>query len=150
MLFTMKIVTAWYTDNDFSPLISMLSDISKSSTVTGKPKITFLYTTKVSSSSPYESESILFLSRLEQIRASSDGNMDLQVFITGRQSGNEEIRLPKTLNRRIEERNLLAAVGRENGATVCFVCGPPVMTDDFVEYFGKVVGQDKVFCEKWW
>ncbi|OJD15652.1 hypothetical protein AJ78_04113 [Emergomyces pasteurianus Ep9510] len=46
--------------------------------------------------------------------------------------------------------------GSSNGGrTVCYLCGPPDMTDKFVAGVEKVlgagVGRDKsVFCEKWW
>lgn len=34
--------------------------------------------------------------------------------------------------------------------TVCFVCGPPAMTDSFVKIAGDIIGAERVFCEKWW
>ncbi|KLJ06203.1 hypothetical protein EMPG_10384 [Blastomyces silverae] len=44
---------------------------------------------------------------------------------------------------------------KDRGRTVCYICGPPDMTDEFVagaeEAIGAGVGREKsVFCEKWW
>ncbi|EEQ88176.2 uncharacterized protein BDCG_03296 [Blastomyces dermatitidis ER-3] len=44
---------------------------------------------------------------------------------------------------------------KDPGRTVCYICGPPDMTDEFVagaeEVIGAGVGRKKsVFCEKWW
>jgi NAD(P)H-flavin reductase len=133
-----------------SPLISMLSHISNSSSTTKNSKITFLYTTKTASTSTLAPNNILFLSRLQQVEESFAGKMNLQLFITGSRSGDDAIQLPQTFNRRIEGKDLLAAVGGGKHGTVCFVCGPPGMTDEFVEFLGELVGKEKVFCEKWW
>jgi NAD(P)H-flavin reductase len=133
-----------------SPLISMLAHLRNSYSTATKPRITFLYTTKSPSTSSSQSNSILFLSRLQQIEASFAGNMNLQLFITGDESGHKEMKLPRTFHRRIEDDDLLAAVGGKTDGTVCFVCGPPVMTDKFVAFLGTLVGQEMVFCEKWW
>lgn len=34
--------------------------------------------------------------------------------------------------------------------TVYYVCGPPAMTDEFVEYLEPVAGKERVLYEKWW
>ena len=37
--------------------------------------------------------------------------------------------------------------------TVCYVCGPPGMTDSVVEILGRILGEggeQKIFYEKWW
>lgn len=56
-------------------------------------------------------------------------------------------------DRRIQLEDLRAAVG-DGRRTVCFVCGPPGMTDEVVEVLGGLVlkedGKERVFCEKWW
>ncbi|OJD25971.1 hypothetical protein ACJ73_02656 [Blastomyces percursus] len=44
---------------------------------------------------------------------------------------------------------------KDRGRTICYICGPPDMTDEFVvgaeEAIGAGVGREKsVFCEKWW
>jgi NAD(P)H-flavin reductase len=61
----------------------------------------------------------------------------------------ENVDVPQTLNRRIEKQDLVDSVGDSEG-TVCFVCGPPGMTDEFVGIFEGLVGAERVFCEKWW
>lgn len=39
---------------------------------------------------------------------------------------------------------------RTTDGTVCYVCGPPPMTDEFVQYLEGVMGKEKVLYEKWW
>lgn len=80
----------------------------------------------------------------------------------------------KTVYRRIEERDLLDALGAGVGPrdddvhradgnadrtdpdfdtnTVAYVCGPPLMTDAFVAFFKRAGRMDerRVLCEKWW
>jgi NAD(P)H-flavin reductase len=40
----------------------------------------------------------------------------------------------------------------EAKSTVFYVCGPPDMTDEIVEFLKAqdAVDPDKVLCEKWW
>lgn len=36
-------------------------------------------------------------------------------------------------------------------STVCYVCGPPWMTDGVVGVLGRLLGgEERVFYEKWW
>jgi ferredoxin-NADP reductase len=55
---------------------------------------------------------------------------------------------------RIAHRDLLEALGPEDKRrnTVAYICGPPEMTDEFVDLLGKANGMDtkRVLCEKWW
>jgi hypothetical protein len=57
-------------------------------------------------------------------------------------------------NRRITGEDLYAATTGDVTApphsTVCYVCGPPPMTDEFVKTLGTLVGSERVLCEKWW
>jgi ferredoxin-NADP reductase len=57
-------------------------------------------------------------------------------------------------SRRIEYGDLLDCLGpeEERKKTVVYVCGPPMMTDEFVGALGKVSGMEnkRVLCEKWW
>jgi ferredoxin-NADP reductase len=56
--------------------------------------------------------------------------------------------------RRINNADLIQALGpvadRKN--TVAYACGPPEMTDEFVETLNRAEGMDehRVLCEKWW
>ena len=51
-------------------------------------------------------------------------------------------------SRRILEEDLVAAATDPD--TVCYVCGPPPMTDNFVDVLGRIVGAERVFHERWW
>jgi hypothetical protein len=129
----------------------MLSHIYNSASSTRTPNITFLYTTKAPSASPSETDNVLFSTRLQSIEASLAGQMNLKFFITGgKESINPNSTGAKTFTRRIEERDLESAVGDERNGTLCFVCGPPDMTDIFVDFLGGLIGKERVFCEKWW
>jgi hypothetical protein len=35
-------------------------------------------------------------------------------------------------------------------STVCYICGPPAMTDSFVKVAEGIIGPERVFREKWW
>ncbi|CAG8070798.1 unnamed protein product [Penicillium salamii] len=59
---------------------------------------------------------------------------------------------------RIEDSDLRSAIYNEETGTsakdtVCYVCGPPQMTDSFVEKLRGMLGEDgerRIFFEKWW
>jgi hypothetical protein len=57
-------------------------------------------------------------------------------------------------SRRIEYGDLLDCLGpeEEREKTVVYVCGPPAMTDEFVDVLWKAPGMEnrRVLCEKWW
>ena len=136
-----------------SPLISMLSQIHHTFSKSGLQKIEFLYTTKAPTAvnGVVNPEETLFLPRLRHIQDSLGAtNMGLKLFITGEcEAIKQGFKMPRYLNRRLGERDLTDAVGND-GNTLAFVCGPPGMTDEIVEFLGGVVGKGKVFCEKWW
>ena len=56
--------------------------------------------------------------------------------------------------RRIGHEDLLDALGPvgERKGVVVYICGPPEMTDEFVEVVKGAEGMEagRVFCEKWW
>lgn len=53
--------------------------------------------------------------------------------------------------RRISAEDLRdAATGTPTEGTVCYICGPPPMTDESVRVVGTLIGQDRVLYEKWW
>lgn len=124
----------------------------------------FVYATKASAElNPQE---ILFLPRLSDlVAAEADPNVTLSLFLTG--TGDDGViehgRLPnRTFGRRLEQADLLKAVdgykqnvfGAEHDRknTLCYVCGPPQMTDEIVAFLSKQEGlhEDRVLCEKWW
>lgn len=141
-----------------SPLISIFSHLIRS--FSRPQEIHFIYGTKAESE--LDPQRILFLTRLmDLVSAVADSNVTLNLFLTG--SGDtgriEHGRLPnRTFARRILHSDLSEAIdgykaddsGREH--TVCYVCGPQRMTDDFVEYISMQNGmsEDRVLCEKWW
>ena len=57
-------------------------------------------------------------------------------------------------HRRITHEDLLDAIGpvAERRGVVVYVCGPRMMTDDFVEVLMRAEGMEekRVLCEKWW
>ena len=56
--------------------------------------------------------------------------------------------------RRISHTDLIEALGPVAGRkhTVAYICGPPKMTDEFVNILTRAEGMDsrRVLCEKWW
>ncbi|KAF2427351.1 ferredoxin reductase-like protein [Tothia fuscella] len=134
-----------------NPLISMLSHIREETQSPNNPlNIHFMYTTK----SPNSLKEILFLNRLIEITKALH-NCKLHFFITGcgtnvseREENQGELDFAIT-RKRFNKADLDSAIGKKEG-TVCYVCGPPRMTDKVVEYLGGVVGRERVFCEKWW
>jgi NAD(P)H-flavin reductase len=121
-----------------SPLISIISHIYNITPKDKVPMITFIYSTKAYSK-------VLFLERLRDISNTLNERLKLKVFITSDQDHKEHI----GSNRRFTDEDLTEAVGK-GGNTVCYVCGPPKMTDHVVELLGGIVGSERVFCEKWW
>lgn len=119
-----------------------------------------MYGTK--SDSELDPQRILFLPRLtDLIAAAADQKVTLSLFLTGTGSEGriEHGRLPnRTFGRRMDHQDLQQAIDGYNGdadgrqRTLCYVCGPQVMTDDFVEYLSDQTGmsKDRVLCEKWW
>lgn len=60
-------------------------------------------------------------------------------------------------SKRIKRQDLQATVIAEDAEvhpkeTVCYLCGPPRMTDEFVDVLRGLLGgeKDKVLFEKWW
>ncbi|KAF3893845.1 hypothetical protein GTR04_2416 [Trichophyton interdigitale] len=116
---------------------------------------------------------ILFLDRLRQI--SRDWNqakdninpLDLQLFLTNSKLENRDdnksildtVTHITVHSRRIEAGDLRKAVGESDElrrGTVCYVCGPPVMTDEFVKKLKIFTSSEndktrgRVLYEKWW
>lgn len=143
-----------------SPLISMFSQLMQMPKL-DQPKLRFLYSTKVDSGRPIDGSRILFLPRLmEYIQDLTSSSTDIKVrlFITGIEEAALEgaTQIPdKAKAGRITAEELDQALGRDvkwRKNVVCYVCGPPQMTDEIVEYLSTQPGMAKsrVFCEKWW
>jgi NAD(P)H-flavin reductase len=127
-----------------------------------------LYSTKLPSKDANSSE-VLFLSRLLDLAKTCKGTISLDLYLTGTWDGSalsETIDLVRSLRqgdssapvnvslKRIEKDDLLQTVASERkpGSSVFYVCGPPDMTDDTVDYLRAQNGvvSEQVFCEKWW
>lgn len=154
--------------------------LSTSSSSRETLSIHFLYSSRVptlpstspSESSPSGSQNvdqeslnrILFLPRLRQIvqRSCPDYSLSdrqrqvpprfriyLNLFLTNLASF-QDVAWPDMWirSRRISEEDLVAAATDPD--TVCYVCGPPPMTDNFVDVLGQIVGAERVFHERWW
>ncbi|KAK5676216.1 hypothetical protein LTS10_011028 [Elasticomyces elasticus] len=140
-----------------------------------KPKeIHFLYTTRVVGDGDIDPQAILFLPRLMDLVAAvaDHTNITLSLFLTGPAAEGaasddrgiiEHGKLPnRTLARRITEHDLVQAIdgfrtplygpAYDRRGTVCYVCGPPAMTDGFVGVLNKQEGmaEERILCEKWW
>lgn len=165
-------------------MLSHISEAPTSLPSSSPTQIHFLYSTRVPppSESPTSSTAtaedtlnqILFLPRLREIARSHTHApsqrllFSVDLFLTNLRehpdlvaalSGEDKDRAKgqdfTIHDRRIEIEDLRAAVGVGVGdGTVCFVCGPPAMTDEVVGVLRGLVssedGKERVFCEKWW
>lgn len=102
---------------------------------------------------------------MDLIAAASDANITLSLFLTGTgQTGRiEHGQLPnRTFAGRIGESDLMRAIDghcehaspgkAHRDGTLCYVCGPSAMTDEFVSFLSGCEGmsEERVLCEKWW
>jgi hypothetical protein len=131
-------------------------------------EVHFLYSTRLppskdSSNSQEALDQILFLPRLREIIHSHAPcgrlNISLDLFLTNLSEYPDLQTTPpqdmKIHDRRVTSDDLKTAVigssGDKTGSgTVCYVCGPPPMTDEFVDTLRGMIGEERVFCEKWW
>lgn len=111
---------------------------------------------------PYpEPKRILFLERIRAIFAAPEDGIrkDFSLYLTGDYQPAGNIMRPPDpnlgyLKRRFEHTDLidhLPALEQRKG-TVAYVCGPPKMTDDVVDFLKGLEGisEERVLCEKWW
>jgi NAD(P)H-flavin reductase len=136
-----------------SPLVSICSHIREQN---DPAPIHFLYSTKVPEHID-SLENILFLTRLLDLEAEAvqlgGPQLNFQLFATGDNvSGLLDKRY--VVHRRMEPEDVFLALGGlpERKSTVCYVCGPPSMTDEFISLLKRQDGVDnqKILCEKWW
>jgi hypothetical protein len=142
-------------------------------------EVRILYSTKVPSHETQPSE-VLFLERIMDLfrMPRFERTKDrIELFFTGTWDGtsigkrgeapiqplmsltlpqiDSETEVPVTAwTHRIDDLALSSAVGNKLEAknTVFYVCGPPEMTDEIVEFLKvqEAVDPDHVLCEKWW
>jgi hypothetical protein len=95
---------------------------------------------------------------MDLVKKQGDVDVQLDLFIsaTSQKEIDGAADLPEHVKLgRIEKNDLEAAIGEDRSvrqATVAYVCGPPAMTDQFVDFLSSRDGMDKrkVLCEKWW
>ncbi|KAJ5769907.1 uncharacterized protein N7511_001958 [Penicillium nucicola] len=155
-----------------NPLISIISHLNNNDPNTTLPhKLHILYSTRLPKghgdlSLEEKLEQILFLPRLRQIMLSQlqsrRTEIHLHLFLTGLSVESDWSELHEaglSINRgRISESYLHDVVvnsseAKDLGDTVCYVCGPPAMTDSIVEVLGGMLGEGRekrIFFEKWW
>ncbi|CAD0092801.1 unnamed protein product, partial [Aureobasidium vineae] len=139
-----------------NPLISIFAHLMS---LPQRPKkVRFVYGSKVEEG-PIKASRILFLTRLmELIKKQGDSDVQLDLFLTA--TSQKEIDgatdLPEHVRLgRIGKDDLDTAIGEDRNTrqvTLAYICGPPAMTDQFVEFLSTRDGMDrrKVLCEKWW
>jgi len=141
-----------------NPLMSMLSQLVIDKDKTEDFEVKFLYSTKDPGASKIQQ--ILFLDRVKQAINVLGGRGHLELFLTSgndEQAGNNDMALSEGLlvrKRRIEGADIIQALGpiNERNDTVCYICGVPGMTDEFVALAQNAQGMDRrnVLFEKWW
>ena len=153
-----------------NPIMSMLEHLQLESLLkpSGISSMRLLYGTRATSGEP-----ILFHERIARIlgkymsgrpnTVAADRDYRGVLYVTGgtgsssdRIAGYEDLDTAhiELEYRRITRTDLLEALGPVPGRkdTVAYVCGPPKMTDEFVEILSRAEGMDsrRVLCEKWW
>jgi ferredoxin-NADP reductase len=111
-------------------------------------------------------EEVLFYKRIKDIAGSYERNENVDFKFVLHETGGEGMegvsdaegpvksKSVEHKSRRIEHGDLLDCLGpeEERKKAVVYVCGPPMMADEFVDVLGKVPGMEngRVLCEKWW
>jgi hypothetical protein len=105
-------------------------------------------------------EDYLFGQRIQEVRDKCTSPVTLQLFLTGINSQAPSadqlpIRsvVPTTLRRpTIQDIDSLASEQFQWPRTVCYVCGPPAMADEFYGHIASKPGMssDRLLCERWW
>lgn len=137
-----------------NPLISILGHLHASQQM--PPKVTLIYSTHPGKE--INGSDVLFLDRVREISNvyAKDSQVELQLHLTGSPGANNgSTHLPSgTKFTRVTREDLQNAIGDESqrAATVCYICGPQKMTDEFVQHVQSLEGMDprNVLCEKWW
>jgi hypothetical protein len=108
---------------------------------------------------------VLFLPRLHQIvqrsRCSSTHfqgpnhlRIALDLFLTNVASHQESDFQTYDADMNVHIRRIscddLRTVTASGTPAICYVCGPPSMTEEFVGPLSEMIGSENVFYEKWW
>jgi NAD(P)H-flavin reductase len=139
-----------------SPLISMLSHMSSTSIL--PPAVDFLYSVNITSHQDnfqgLDLSRILFYERLQRIANENPHRVNVELYCTGKAPGTsgKDISFSNLREGRITQNHLMNVLGSDDEnkleKTVCFVCGPPTMTDGIVAWFQRQ--GVRIYCEKWW
>ena len=142
-----------------SPLISMISHLAQPEQKQSLPQtVKLLYATRLAGETL---DQVLFFPRLRQIfqklNSGDDKSYTIDLYLTdGSSPAGQEFVAPwiDIHYDRISKRHLLSSIGPtanpQHGVTV-YICGPPAMTDEFVEVLEAEENvKGNVFCEKWW
>jgi ferredoxin-NADP reductase len=147
-----------------NPLMSMVSTLEYVKKESGELgfSVKFLYTTRDPGSSRSPAE-ILFLDRLQSVFRTLGTEGELRLFLTPSKNTAEgssakvvglDDKSLSVQRRRITQKDLIDTLGpvEERPETLCYICGVPGMTDEFVEKAkrAKGMGEENVLFEKWW
>ncbi|KUI56782.1 Oxidoreductase NAD-binding domain-containing protein 1 [Cytospora mali] len=150
-----------------NPLMSMVSHLAERA----DPRYTidFLYSVRDPGDGNRNASDVLFLQRLANIFNGGNIKGKLRLFLTpsggsghGDGSGDAEgsddekvMGLDLTYKRRrITTDDIASVIGKDKNLAVVYICGPPTMTDGFVERLTSTKGlgmeNHRVLYEKWW
>lgn len=137
----------------------MLSYLAQPEQRDTRPEIVkLLYSTRLAGDGH---DQVLFLSRLMRVFGklnqgkNDSGTIDLHLTDSIEPSDYVSSRSwLKIHNDRLTHQQLESNLGPTSGrkdSVVAYVCGPPAMTDEFVNVLQTQEGmKNRVFCEKWW
>ncbi|KAJ0420087.1 hypothetical protein BJY00DRAFT_313309 [Aspergillus carlsbadensis] len=155
-----------------NPIMSMLSHLNNNDETTGSfhPSlhIHILYSSKLPHDATPETalDQIPFLPRLHEIVRSRTQSQRLRItldlFLTNNHDTSSAITTQPLQDLTIQSRRISrddlqkSVTGRDSHfkpeETVCYVCGPPQMTDEVVDILGDLLEGQKngIYFEKWW
>ncbi|KAL2860723.1 FAD-dependent oxidoreductase [Aspergillus lucknowensis] len=155
-----------------NPIISILSHLNNNDETTGvfhpSLNIHVLYSSKLPDAATQESalNQIPFFPRLREIvrsrLRSPRLHVTLELFLTNINNHSPSLSTPDPQDltihpRRINQGDLRRATyGPDSqfspNETVCYVCGPPRMTDEVVDSLSDLLNgeRDRIYFEKWW
>lgn len=137
-----------------SPFMSILSHLNYRQAFPSSTRL--MYSCRVPKQDMNE---ILFLDRLNSIFCRP--NQDLRLYLTGDRHPESDL-TPQSpeypgvhlFRRRFLPDDLINGLPspERRHATIVYVCGPPQMTDEVVEFLTGLEGmsEERVLCEKWW
>jgi NAD(P)H-flavin reductase len=137
-----------------NPLMAILSHLTQ--LPEAGFEVVFVYSFRLENGK--DAAEVLFLQRLRRIFEEGKVRGRLHLFVTsGGEDGHgngfkgEGVTIRK---RRVGKEDVLEMLGplEERRETVCYICGVPTMTDEFVQVAQEAEGMDlqRVLFERWW